>query len=65
MSDAVLPPVFVPAVHPLDDVAEQKLFHPAVGRMHRTLGVRAALMVLRLYVAGMVLLGAWHAYASY
>jgi len=65
MSDTTFTPAFAHAVHPLDDAIEQKLFRPELGRMPRTRGVRAALMVLRLYVASMVMLAAWQAYACH
>ena len=53
MSDATFD-VRVP--HPLDDVPEVKLYRPELGRMRMTGAVRASLVLLRAYLALMVLL---------
>ena len=42
-------------IHPLDDAPEQKLFRPELGRIRMTRTVRAALLLLRLYL--LVMLG--------
>ena len=46
-------------VHPLDDLPEQKLFRPELGRMRMTGQVRFALLMLQAYLAAMVLLLGW------
>ena len=46
-------------IHPLDDQPEQKLYHPAQGRMVLTRTVRLSLWALRGYLGLMVLLVAW------
>ena len=48
-----------PVIHPLDDVREEKLYRPELGRMRMTLGVRVALMLLQGYLTSMLLLVAW------
>jgi hypothetical protein len=43
-------------VHPLDDVPEQKLYQPGMGRMRLTRPVSAALTLLQVYLGVMALL---------
>jgi hypothetical protein len=45
-----------PVVHPLDDVPEQKLYQPGMGRMRLTRPVFAALTLLQVYLGVMALL---------
>jgi hypothetical protein len=59
MSDTTLPNGFGPVIHPLDDVPEEKLYHPALGRMPMSRTVRAMLWLLQTYLAGMMLLLLW------
>ena len=59
MSDTVFPAAVISIVHPLDDVPEQKLYRPELGRMHMTGQVRFALLMLQAYLAAMVLLVGW------
>lgn len=47
MSDLALDPR---VVHPLDDVPEEKLFRPELGRIAMTRTVRLSLLALRLYL---------------
>jgi len=63
MSDTTFTPALLQVVHPLDDMPEQKLYNPGLGRMSMTTSVRAALLLLQLYLGGMVLLLAWRAIA--
>jgi hypothetical protein len=63
MSDTTFAPALLQVVHPLDDMPEQKLYNPGLGRMSMTTPVRAALLLLQLYLGGMVLLLAWRAIA--
>jgi hypothetical protein len=46
-------------IHPLDDVLEQKLYHADLGTMKMTAAVRFSLVLLRCYLAAMVLLVFW------
>ena len=59
MSDAIFAPDLLRVIHPLDDVPEQKLFRDDLGHMRMTRTVRISLLLLRGYLAGMVLLVAW------
>lgn len=59
MSDTTFSRVLLPVIHPLDDVPEQKLYRPELGRMRMTPRVRALLLTLQLYLAGMCMLLAW------
>ena len=59
MSDTTLRDGLFPVIHPLDDVREEKLYRPELGRMRMTLGVRFALTLLQGYLASMLLLLAW------
>ncbi len=43
-------------IHPLDDAPEQKLFRPDLGPIRMTPAVRLSLMLLRGYLALMLLL---------
>jgi len=47
------------AIHPLDAPPEQKLFHPALGRMSLTPRVKLALFVVQGYLGIMTLLVGW------
>ena len=47
-------------VHPLDDVAEQKVDTSVLGAMPMTTSVKASLMALRGYLAVMMLLVLYH-----
>ncbi len=46
-------------VHPLDAPAEQKLFHPDIGRMFLTRRAKLALFIVQGYLGVMVLLVGW------
>jgi hypothetical protein len=59
MSDTILAPGLLRVIHPLDDAPEQKLYHAGIGYMPMTATVRIALLTLRLYLLGMVVLVAW------
>jgi hypothetical protein len=59
MSDTTFTPDLLRVIHPLDDVPEQKLFRDDLGNMRMTRTVRISLLLLRGYLAGMVLLVAW------
>jgi hypothetical protein len=59
MSDTTFAPDLVRVIHPLDDVPEQKLFREDLGHMWMTRTARISLLLLRGYLAGMVLLVAW------
>jgi hypothetical protein len=59
MSDTTLTAILPPVVHPLDDVPEQKLYRPELGRMPMTRTVRFSLFLLQGYLAAMVLMLAW------
>ena len=47
-------------VHPLDDVAEQKIGTEYLGPMRMTTAVRVSLLVLRVYLGLMMLLLLYH-----
>jgi hypothetical protein len=64
MSDIVFAVALAPVVHPLDDVPEQKLYRPELGRMRMTLQVRIALFSLQAYLAGMVILLGWRLFTA-
>ncbi len=64
MSDTALDLHLPRIVHPLDDVPEEKLYHPGLGRMALTPAVRFSLFALRAYLALMILLVAWRAVAG-
>lgn len=59
MSDTTIHDGLFPVIHPLDDVREEKLYRPELGRMRMTLGVRVVLTVLQGYLAAMLLLIGW------
>jgi hypothetical protein len=59
MSEAVYAASLVSIVHPLDDVPEQKMFRPELGRMQMTGQVRFGLLMLQAYLAAMLLLLSW------
>jgi hypothetical protein len=56
MSDTTLNTLGFRPVHPLDDVGEQKLYRPELGRMRLTRGVRLWLLLLQAYLGGMLVL---------
>lgn len=56
MSDTTLNTISFRPVHPLDDVREQKLYRPELGRMHMTRGVRVSLLLLQGYLGSMLVL---------
>ncbi len=74
MSDTVFPaalispglasPGLASVVHPLDDLPEQKLYRPELGRMRMTAPVRVALLILQAYLAAMVLLVGWRLFTT-
>ena len=64
MSDTTIHNGLFPVIHPLDDVREEKLYRPELGRMRMTLGVRVSLAVLQGYLASMLLLIAWRVLAG-
>jgi len=64
MSDTVFPAILVSIVHPLDDVPEQKLFRPELGRMRMTGQVRFGFLMLQAYLAAMLLLLGWRLLTS-
>ena len=64
MSDTTIHNGLFPVIHPLDDVREEKLYRPELGRMRMTLGVRVSLMLLQGYLASMLLLLAWRVLAG-
>ncbi len=47
----------VRVIHPLDDAPEPKLFHAELGRMRMTRTIRVSLLLLRGYLALMLLVG--------
>jgi hypothetical protein len=51
-------------VHPLDDLPEEKLYRPELGRMRMTGSVRCALLLLQAYLAAMVLLLGWRLFTT-
>lgn len=59
MSDTTLAPDLLRVIHPLDDVLDQKMFRNDLGHMRITRTVRISLLLLRGYLAGMILLVAW------
>jgi hypothetical protein len=59
MSDTTFTPDLLRVIHPLDDAPEQKLYHAGLGAMAMTMPVRLSLLLLRVYLAGMVMLVAW------
>jgi hypothetical protein len=59
MSDTTFTPGLLRVIHPLDDAPEQKLFHADLGSMTMTATVRFSLVLLRCYLAAMVLLVLW------
>jgi hypothetical protein len=59
MSDTTIRNGLFPVIHPLDDVREEKLYRPELGRLHMTWGVRTSLVLLQAYLASMLLLVAW------
>lgn len=59
MSDTTIQTGPFSVIHPLDDVHEEKLYHPELGRLRMTWRVRACLMVLQAYLAGMLLMLTW------
>lgn len=59
MSDTTLTTVLPRVIHPLDDAPEQKLFHPALGRMKLTRSVRVSLLMLQVYLVVMLSMVAW------
>jgi hypothetical protein len=59
MSDTTFAPEIFRVIHPLDDAPEQKLYRESLGRMRMTSTVRMALLLLRGYLAAMVMLVAW------
>lgn len=59
MSDVTMQSGLLPVIHPLDDVREQKLFRPELGRIRMSAGVKLSLLALRGYLASMILLVAW------
>jgi hypothetical protein len=59
MSDTTFTPDLLRVIHPLDDVLEQKLYHADLGTMKMTAAVRFSLVLLRCYLAAMVLLVFW------
>ena len=56
MSDTTLDTALFRVIHPLDDVQEEKLYKPELGRMRMTRGVRFSLFLLQGYLASMLLL---------
>lgn len=64
MSDTTIRNALFPVIHPLDDVQEEKLYRPELGRMRMTLAVRVSLMVLQGYLASMLLLIVWRVLAG-
>ena len=64
MSDTTIRNGLFPVIHPLDDVREEKLYRPELGRMRMTVGVRVSLVVLQGYLASMLLLIAWRVLAG-
>jgi len=52
-------------VHPLDDAAEEKLFRPEMGRLELPRGARMLLLLLRLYLAAMLMLIGAHFLLSF
>jgi len=59
MSETTLRDGLFPVIHPLDDVREEKLYRPELGRMRITRGMRVVLTLLQGYLASMLLLLAW------
>jgi hypothetical protein len=60
MSDTTFTPDLLRVIHPLDDAPEQKLYHAELGSMAMTATVRVSLLLLlRAYLAGMVVLVMW------
>jgi hypothetical protein len=59
MSDTTFTPGLLRVIHPLDDAPEQKLYHADLGAMVMTMPMRLSLLLLRVYLAGMVMLVAW------
>jgi len=59
MSDTTFAPDLLRVIHPLDDAPEQKLYHADLGSMQMTASVRFSLVLLRCYLAGMVMLVGW------
>ena len=59
MSDTTVTPGLLRVIHPLDDAPEQKLFHVGLGSIPMTATVRSSLVLLRCYLATMVLLVLW------
>lgn len=60
MSDTTIETGLLPVIHPLDDaVREQKLFRADLGRMRMSRGARLSLLMLRGYLAAMLVLIAW------
>jgi hypothetical protein len=59
MSDTTFTPDLLRVIHPLDDAPEQKLYHAELGNMAMTATVRVSLLLLRAYLAGMVVLVMW------
>jgi hypothetical protein len=64
MSDTVLTAALIQVVHPLDDLPEQKLYRPELGRMLMTRQVRLSLLLLQAYLAAMVLLVGWRVFTT-
>jgi hypothetical protein len=57
------PPAHYVVVHPLDDVAEEKIDISKLGRMHMTQAVKLSLFALRGYLILMVCLVIYHVMA--
>jgi hypothetical protein len=59
MSDTTFAPDLLRVIHPLDDVAEQKLYREDLGSMRMSRIVQISLLLLRGYLAVMTVLVAW------
>ncbi len=59
MSDTTIPTGLFDVIHPLDDVREEKLFRPELGRMRLSRRVHVSLLLLQAYLASMLLLVTW------
>jgi hypothetical protein len=59
MSDTAIRTGAFPVIHPLDDVREEKLYRPELGRMRMTWGIRLSLVLLQVYLASMLVLVGW------
>jgi hypothetical protein len=65
MSDTTFTPGLLRVIHPLDDAPEQKLYREDLGAMAMTVPVRVSLLLLRVYLAGMVMLVIWRVLSGF